>query len=243
MTCHKNLHVLKYGYPWGSIALAPLLLGQGLYVKRVTPRLPEPDGERSGSAGEGKSLRLLIVGDSAAAGVGVAHQDNALAGQLVKQLSADFQVSWRLVAASGFTSAQIIARLDDTPAERFDFAITSIGVNDVTAGMTASSWLSSQQALMQVLSERFQVGHILYSSLPPMHLFPALPQPLRWYLGSRAQHFNRLIRQHVQGCDDREIILTELEGHTMASDGFHPSASIYAAWAERVAEVIRARHV
>jgi hypothetical protein len=31
------------------------------------------------------------------------------------------------------------------------------------------------------------------SGLPPMHRFPALPQPLRWYIGSRARDFDRAL--------------------------------------------------
>ena len=71
------------GYKLAAIGLAPVIIAQGLYVRRVTPRLPEPEGERSGVNGAGPPLSLLILGDSAAAGVGVATQDQALSGQLV----------------------------------------------------------------------------------------------------------------------------------------------------------------
>ena len=53
------------------VVLSPLLICQGMYVRRVTPKLPEADGPRSGEAGSGALLRLLVLGDSAAAGVGV----------------------------------------------------------------------------------------------------------------------------------------------------------------------------
>ena len=49
------------------LALSPLLLMQGLYVRKVTPRLPEAAGARVGEAGTGPALRLMILGDSAAA--------------------------------------------------------------------------------------------------------------------------------------------------------------------------------
>lgn len=54
-------------YPLSTFALAPVLIGQGRYVRRVTPSLQEPEGERQGSLGEGPELRVLILGDSAAA--------------------------------------------------------------------------------------------------------------------------------------------------------------------------------
>ena len=50
-------------------------------------RLPEAEGPRAGSAGEGPALRLLILGDSSAAGVGTTHQEEALLGQMRKRFS------------------------------------------------------------------------------------------------------------------------------------------------------------
>ncbi len=47
-------------------------------------RLPEAHGERSGCCGNGNELNLLIIGDSAAAGVGVDEQSEALASQLAE---------------------------------------------------------------------------------------------------------------------------------------------------------------
>ena len=57
-----------------TAVLFPILIPQGLYVSITVPRLPEPTGERVGEVGHGSPLRLLIVGDSSAAGVGVATQ-------------------------------------------------------------------------------------------------------------------------------------------------------------------------
>ncbi|MFO1375109.1 MAG: hypothetical protein U1E99_11105 [Agitococcus sp.] len=45
-----------------TLALAPLLVVQGWYVKRITPRLPEAEGARQGITGQGQRLRLLVVG-------------------------------------------------------------------------------------------------------------------------------------------------------------------------------------
>ena len=55
-------------------ALGPVLLAQGLRMRRVALRLPEAAGPREGRVGEprGRPLRLLFLGDSSAGGVGVA---------------------------------------------------------------------------------------------------------------------------------------------------------------------------
>ena len=44
-----------------SIMLAPVLVFQGLKVRRTTPRLPEPEGERVGQTGSNPALSLLII--------------------------------------------------------------------------------------------------------------------------------------------------------------------------------------
>lgn len=80
------------------VLLGPVFWGQGKYVRIITPKLPEPEGPREGVTGMGPNLRLLIAGDSAAAGVGVNSQDHALCGQLVQQLSQRFTVTWQLKA-------------------------------------------------------------------------------------------------------------------------------------------------
>ena len=71
-----------------KLALSPLLLAQALQTRRRLPRLPEAAGPRRGRVGDGTGrLGLLIVGDSSAAGVGVASQDDALAGCLSRALA------------------------------------------------------------------------------------------------------------------------------------------------------------
>ncbi|ETX12905.1 hypothetical protein OCH239_15315 [Roseivivax halodurans JCM 10272] len=68
---------------WLLALLAPILAVQGRIVRRGAVRLREPDGPRAGRTGAGPSLRLLIAGDSSAAGVGADTQAEALSGRLV----------------------------------------------------------------------------------------------------------------------------------------------------------------
>ena len=50
-----------------QLLLAPWLIWQGRKVRKNTLRLPEAAGPREGQQGSGTSLRLLVLGDSAAA--------------------------------------------------------------------------------------------------------------------------------------------------------------------------------
>ena len=102
-----------------KLLLSPVLVAQALATRARLPRLPEAAGEREGEVGGGPLLRLLILGDSSAAGVGVAEQSQALAGVLSAALArlARVRVHWCLVARSGVTSAQCLALLQtEAPA-------------------------------------------------------------------------------------------------------------------------------
>jgi len=223
-----------------TIALAPLIVPQGIWTNLRVPTLPEPPGPRQGKAGKGPRLRLLVVGDSAAAGVGVSRQQDALLGQVVSRLSGHYRVEFDLQARTGFTTADILRRLEQMPARAYDVALTSLGVNDVLALTARATWLERQRQLRQLLREKFGVRFIVVSGLPPVHSFPALPQPLRWHLGSRATEFNEAIAAAVDAEPDVRLIDLRFEADAgmMASDGFHPGAPIYSEWAERAARLI-----
>lgn len=223
-----------------TAALGPLLLLQGIHVRRVTPRLPEPPGPRSGHTGAGPPLRLLVAGDSAAAGVGAASQDEAVTGRLVAELSLGREIHWRLEARTGYTTADSLVHLAGLPEDRFDVVVLSLGVNDVTGGIGRARWLARQTALADLLQARFEPRAVLFTALPPMHQFPALPQPLRWYLGARARDFNATLADWLlrrQGC---HLVVPEFrpDPALIASDGFHPGPAAYTAWATSVVREI-----
>jgi lysophospholipase L1-like esterase len=226
-----------------SIALAPILVAQGWRVRRVTPRLPEPAGARWGVIGSGPRLRLLIAGDSSAAGVGVSSQQDALSGHLVAGLSSTFELSWKLVARTGHTVQGVLDELQAVAPESFDVAFICVGVNDVTGHTRPHRWIARQRALIELLASRFGVAHVIFSGLPPMHVFPALPQPLRWYLGTKAALLDDLLARLV-GLDARcELLRVDfpVEAGYMASDGFHPGAAAYRLWGSVAAAAIRRR--
>jgi len=220
---------------------APIIIAQGRYVKKVTPKLPEAAGDRSGIVGEGQKIRLLIIGDSAAAGVGVDHQAQALTGNLVSVLARNNQVEWQLLAKSGYTTSDSLQMISKQPQQTFDIIVTSLGVNDVTGTLPASSWIEQQLALITLLRQQFNCQQILITQVPPMGQFPALPQPFRRYLGARATQFNRKLTTLIESQSDCQLIdfNSELNNEDMARDGFHPGPIIYQHWAEIVAEKIK----
>lgn len=224
-----------------TLGLAPLLWVQGRWVRRRTPVLPEPPGPRAGVIGQGPVLRLLIVGDSSAAGVGAAHQDEALSGCLTQALARDFTVHWRLQACTGHKLADVWAAVRGLPADPFDVVVVAVGVNDATGRTHLAHWLNGLQSLVTELKQRHQAQRVILSALPPVHLFPALPQPLRWYLGRCAARLDQTQRRWVAGQPGCEVVGADfpMDVRYMADDGFHPGPLAYAAWAQGLAARIR----
>jgi lysophospholipase L1-like esterase len=216
---------------------------QGRWVRRVTPVLPEAPGPREGRAGEGPPLRLLILGDSAAAGVGAPAQAEALAGQLASRLAPRFDLRWTLVARTGDTTRDALQTLATMPGERFDVVVTSLGVNDVTSGRSPTRWMADQARLVEVLRQHFGARQILLSALPPMHRFPALPQPLRAYLGAQARRYNVALQAFAATRTKaapgyRWIWIGDAGAHGVKT-GFIPVHQVYAAWAAQLAALDR----
>jgi lysophospholipase L1-like esterase len=230
-----------------KLALSPLLAAQAALVRRRLPRLPEAQGQREGVAGADPAaarLKLLIAGDSSAAGVGVDTQDDALAGQLVRQLLARGRanVHWRLVARSGVTTEQLIALLQQGAPIDADLAVIVTGVNDLVDQVPSHRAIQARERLTNVLRNGHGVRHVAFCPLPPVHQFPSLPQPLRWLAGVDARRHNAALR-HWAGTrrDVSHVPLNlRLNRGVMASDGFHPGEPVYRQVAIALADHIEA---
>ncbi|MEM6757918.1 MAG: SGNH/GDSL hydrolase family protein [Pseudomonadota bacterium] len=223
-----------------DIALLPLIAPQALWVAARASRLPEAAGPRSGEIGQGDPLRLLILGDSSAAGVGVDFQDQALAGQLTRLLAPYHQVSWQVHAVSGATVASTRRRMRATDVAAADVAVVALGVNDTKNGVSTARWRTGYADLLTTLRAEFGIRHVYVSGLPPLGEFPLLPQPLRGVLGRRSDHFDRVLKELCATQADVTYVPLNLQMDTtkMASDGFHPGSEVYAAWAALIAQRI-----
>jgi lysophospholipase L1-like esterase len=225
-----------------KLALGPLLIWQGRHVRATALRLPEAAGERSRPGGR---LRLLIVGDSSAAGVGAVHQDEALAGRLAQALEKrrGEPVGWQLVATSCHGTAQALAQLESAELAAADVLVTSLGVNDVVAQVPPQQAMAALAAIDALARSRAGVRLSLHCAAPPMQAFPLLPQPLRWFFGRQAARFNAVLAASVAGQPHRRVVhLPQAMQHNaaalMAVDGFHPGPPGYALWAETLADLI-----
>lgn len=229
-----------------KLLLSPLLVAQALAARARTPRLPEAAGEREGEVGRGPRLRLLMLGDSSAAGVGVAEQSQALAGYLPKVLArqAGVCVQWRLLAQSGLTSAQCLEQLASSTPFEADVAVVVLGVNDVVDQVPSHSAVAARSSIANRLRNGHGVAHVVFAPLPPVQHFPALPQPLRWVAGQDAKRHDAAVAAWARTRSDVSHVPIDLplNAALMADDGFHPGEPVYricgTALAEHIAQFV-----
>ena len=233
-----------------KLVLSPVLVAQAIATRARLPRLPEPEGNRHGVAGKGTPLRLLIAGDSSAAGVGVEQQRDALAQRLAKRLAETVgaRVVWQLLARSGVTTAQTLALLRDEDhgpgSLHADLAVIVTGVNDVVDQIPSRRAVAAREALANWLRNGHGIQHVVFAPLPPVHHFPGLPQPLRWVAGSDARRHNAALTEWAatRGDVSRVDMEMPLNRGVMARDGFHPGEPVYRYCANAIAQHI-ATHV
>lgn len=221
---------------------SPLWVTQALLIRSRTPLLPEAQGERSGEVGDGALLRVLIVGDSSAAGVGVATQRQAFSGYLTRALAKKMRrrVRWNLVARSGISSAQALAMVQQAAPAVVDVAVVLLGVNDVIEQLPSRHAVAHREQLADWLISQRGARHVVFSPLPPMGEFPVLRPPLRWIVRADAQRHDRALAQWAATRSDvwHVPIAIKLSAAGMAADGFHAGEPVYRACGEAVADFI-----
>lgn len=229
-----------------SLTALPVLLYQGKQVRKHTPRLSPPVGKRTVSApalhaDDAKVFKLLVLGDSAAEGVGTEVQDDALLGHLTQRLSMVQPVAAQLIANTGDTIADILAHLKRKMAQGEcihapDLVVISAGVNDVTTMTAIKQWRGRIEKLIAVLKNELQAKRIVFTAVPPMQHFTALPFPLNRWLGLRATMLNSALQKQLKRYDDVQYLTLDVpfDPKYIASDGFHPSAATYVLWAQAV---------
>jgi lysophospholipase L1-like esterase len=221
-----------------AYVMAPVLIFQGMALRRRIPRLPEAADPAGTAEGAAPAIRLAVFGDSTAAGVGAARHQDALGGMLGAAVAARTgrAVSWRAVARSGATSGtarDLVPRLVDG-AWRPDIIVLLIGVNDLKNLRRLRDWDRDVPALLAAIDQRVGKVPVIVSGMAPVSRFPALPQPMRATMAVRARAMDGLLRR-VAG--DRHVpVDPQIIGNGFfAEDGFHPSSSGYRAWADELA--------
>lgn len=211
------------------------------------PATGGPDAIGGVRGAGGMALRLAVVGDSAAAGVGAPTHDEALGGQLAAALAGltGRTVSWRVVARSGATARTVrrdlLERLTDPHTRwRPDLVVLVVGVNDATRLRPPPAFGRDVASLVAAVRARLgEPTPILLAGLPPVDRFPALPPPVRRVLGAYARRLDRRLGRVAAAGEGVYHLpvgaLPVYRDDLFAADGFHPGPVGYRVWARLLA--------
>jgi lysophospholipase L1-like esterase len=222
--------VLSYGVLRVEAAMTRRIVGQRFEA-------PPVDAGRYG-AGSGEPIRLVVLGDSTAAGLGVDHPHETIGATIANGVAAfsGRPVEVTNVAVVGAESPGLDSQLDkaltDLPSP--DVALVLIGANDVTHRIDRS--VAVRHLEMTVRRLREAGAEVVVGTCPDLGAVEPVPQPLRW----RARRWSRDLAAAqtvavVEG-GGRAVSVGDMLGpvfsadpQTMFSeDRFHPSAAGYA---------------
>jgi lysophospholipase L1-like esterase len=218
-----------FGVVRAEAALARRAIGEPTGVP------PAADGVY-GAHHSGEPLRLLMLGDSSACGLGVDHPHQTPGAMLAAGLSecADRPVQLTAVGAVGARSSDLSAQIERVADSTFDVAVVMVGANDVTHRVkppTAVRHLDHAVSRLHDLQAQVVVG-----TCPDLGTVEPVPQPLRWIARRASRQLAAAQTIAVVEAGGRTVSLGDILGPEFAAspkemfgpDRFHPSVTGYA---------------
>lgn len=226
-----------------SWLLVPVAIVSGMGVRRSRPRLPPPQGNPWGRIGDGEpEIRLLVLGDSSAAGVGAERIEDTLGPQLAARLhqKTGRAVAWRNAGANSAVASQVRDFVVPNIEERdFTHIVVTVGTNDAKNFLSRSRFKKGFGGLLYAIHARWPGAEVYWSPVLNLRDVPALPDLLGFILSLRAGIINAM---GMQLCRERYATTVDplpVEGSEgFAVDGFHANGLGYAHWAEHIAGFI-----
>lgn len=239
----------------GALPLLPIMAWQGQRIKSNVPKLPAAEGFSGLSPGTQGKLRLLVLGESTMAGLGVKQHQDGFAGSLAEEVAQMYgqEVHWEVVAKSGYTVQEVNSRLlPSLPQSPFGLIVIGLGGNDIFEFTPPWQWRAGCQQLIQGLHQHSPEAFIVFIQMPPVRFFPAFPRLVKWYAGLQADRLSTALQRTVKNWE-RVFFMSEpitlqawsarygLGGSTSRffSDGVHPSALTYRLWAKDTATFLK----
>jgi lysophospholipase L1-like esterase len=220
-----------------AVPLSPILFAQGRRLRRAIPRLPDAELPWSGELAGPSPIRLLVLGDSTAAGVGAATQAEALPGQLAQAFQTRFGrgTTWTALGRNGATARDVITdHLKEAASQPFDVIFLTIGANDALGMRGRTAFSRDVRHIVEALRERNPGALVLVSLMPRFDRFESLRQPVKWNLALHAASLDAGARAAVAGLEN-VFAVPKPPPYTptfWASDGFHPGPEGYREWVE-----------
>jgi lysophospholipase L1-like esterase len=215
------------------------LIGEAMLARRAIgttdARPPSPDGVW-GDDLPGQTIRVLVLGDSAAVGYGVTRADATPSGMiglgLAHVMDAPVEVQCRAVV--GAQTSDLRRQIDLDPDWKPDVAVIVVGTNDVTHQVSprASARILGETVRRLVAAD----CAVIVGTCPDLGTVQPIMQPLRAVARRLSRALARQQTIAVVEAGGRAVSLADLLGTLFSekrdlmfgADHFHPSETGYA---------------
>ncbi len=240
-----------------SIPLLPIMYFQGKRIRASVPKLPEAKGIEGRCYIKGQNerpLKIISIGESTIAGVGVETHEEGFTGTFAKEISKlfDFNVDWKVYARSGYTAKRVENKIIPKIYERkADLIIVGLGGNDAFKLNRPTKWKKEIDTLIKSIKAKFPEALIIFCNMPPIKEFPAFTSLIKFTVGNLVEILGEELKEVVTGHENAfyfgdKITLREWiekfqlrkKKEDFFSDGVHPSKLTYQTWAKDIAREI-----
>lgn len=202
---------------------------------------PPVEGEYG--ADDSPLVRLVIAGDSTAAGVGASRRSETVGAHLAVALAGEHRVQLRCVGVSGSRSSDLSPQISRALLQRPDVVVILIGANDATHATPAPL---AARHLAQAL-ERLRAAGIptVVGCCPDMGVRGFLP-PLRQLISWQGKQIAmaQMATAHRYGATPVDLAgqagpRFHRDPSLLAEDAFHPGGRGYGVWADVLLPAVR----
>ena len=224
--------------------LLPLLYIQGRRLKNTMLDLPEAN-DTVGASGlhSNPPAKMLVIGESTMAGVGVESNAEGFVGTLANHLSEHFnrRIHWQVYAKSGITanrvSKELLAKIEESD---WDLIVIGLGGNDAFQANSPNHWKYHVRLVISELQHRFPTIPIVFTNMPPVKEFPAFTSLMKSTIGNLIELLGQALQEVVKEFENvyyaSDVIQIDdwVNKHNLSSDrslyfsdGVHPSKLAY----------------
>ncbi|MCS5489673.1 SGNH/GDSL hydrolase family protein [Algoriphagus limi] len=218
------------GYWWFQTQLYPMLPYLIYQAKTVRKNNPLPPANSNHLILGNSQKRILILGESTAAGMGASQPETTLAGNIFRLFQEKYQVI--NLGKNGLRAKELIPTfkedLEINPS-KVEGVFLFIGANDCFRLTKPLNYKSELENIISWLKKNFSPNWIYLSAIPPVHIFPAFTPQLKYFL-LRQRKFLSSEMEQIASQDSNVIyqeIRFDLTPEFFADDGIHPSDKGY----------------